>query len=153
MPASMREERALTRWEGHGSGMHQSAAAGCVGRVDQGSTLPNAASDAKRRRATSHAHHWLAASGVSNVMPESTMSLPAGDVHVSNGVRTLGSIQKCEPVPLTLNIGSPCTTTLVVGALMAGQWQVNGRQTLAHTIYIDLSCVHMSMLLVLEPRV
>ena len=47
----------------------------------------------------------------------------------------------------------PHIGNLADGALMARWWESNRWQTLTHMIYIDLSCVCVPVLSVLEPRV
>ena len=52
----------------------------------------------------------MLASGCENVLPSSTFSESPSPPQVSSGVSWPSLSQKCVPVPLTLNIGSPCTT-------------------------------------------
>eukprot|EP00964_Phaeocystis_antarctica_P083857 scaffold52790_cov63-Phaeocystis_antarctica.AAC.1 len=60
---------------------------------------------------TSWVNHWSPDSGRVVVFPASTTSVTLSTHrHVRSGVRVPELIQKCRPVPLILNMGSPCTT-------------------------------------------
>ena len=82
----------------------------------------------------------MLASGCANVLPSNIFSESPSPPQVSRGVSWPSRSQKCVPVPLTLNIGSPCTTVdwAAITAWMTWSHRESSKYMICSSLYMSL---------------